>query len=292
MGSTTHFGSGAGSIGSPEQVEPPPGHRLQDRGLVRGAEDGSLKGGQALQLPLDFLAGRESWASTLPAPEDRPSTTISPARGASPAGPSPRTTSRSAATISPRSSRRSSGGIRGGEFQMAAKDDWACQWCDFNGICPTARFQQIRAEGRRHGGEAIPGDARPEVTFTPIDQETREQIRTDLATSSVRGGGAGTGKTTSLVESDRRAPRTGTATADSIVVITFTGEAAARALNRGSATSSARPPSASPTPSAASAWSRRARLCTAPTSRRSTRSQRHCFMSDPSKPASIRSSRC
>ena len=70
------------------------------------------------------------------------------------------------------------------------------------------------------------------MTFTPIDQETREQIRTDLATSMCVEAGAGTGKTTSLVSRIVELLATGTATADSIVVITFTEKAAAELSSR------------------------------------------------------------
>ena len=54
-------------------------------------------------------------------------------------------------------------------------------------------------------------------SFVPFDQEARDQIRTDLEHSLCIEAGAGTGKTTSLVDRIVELLATGVATADSIV---------------------------------------------------------------------------
>ena len=112
-------------------------------GSSQAPKDGSLKGGEALQLPLYLLAGARILGID-----------IASARGSAEYHYLTRKGGFTRRTFSTDDleERRDDftqvlstivGGIRGGEFQMAAKDDWACQWCDFNGICPTARFQQI-----------------------------------------------------------------------------------------------------------------------------------------------------
>ena len=63
--------------------------------------------------------------------------------------------------------------------------------------------------------------------FTPVDQSERERIRTDLASNLCVEAGAGTGKTTVLVERIAEVLRTGHATVDQIAVMTFTEAAAA-----------------------------------------------------------------
>jgi ATP-dependent helicase/nuclease subunit A len=63
--------------------------------------------------------------------------------------------------------------------------------------------------------------------FTPIDQAERERIRTDLGANLCVEAGAGTGKTTVLVDRIVEVLRSGHATVDEIAVITFTEAAAA-----------------------------------------------------------------
>ncbi len=68
--------------------------------------------------------------------------------------------------------------------------------------------------------------------FAPIDWETRERIRTDLTTNLCVEAGAGTGKTTVLVDRIAEVLRSGYATVDEIAVITFTEAAAAELAAR------------------------------------------------------------
>jgi ATP-dependent exoDNAse (exonuclease V) beta subunit len=69
-------------------------------------------------------------------------------------------------------------------------------------------------------------------SFVPIDQEVRERIRTDLDANLCVEAGAGTGKTTVLVERVVEVLRTGRATVDGVAVITFTEAAAAELAGR------------------------------------------------------------
>jgi ATP-dependent helicase/nuclease subunit A len=68
--------------------------------------------------------------------------------------------------------------------------------------------------------------------FQPVDQAERDRIRTDLVSNLCVEAGAGTGKTTVLVERVAEALRTGYASVDEIAVITFTEAAAAELAAR------------------------------------------------------------
>jgi ATP-dependent helicase/nuclease subunit A len=65
------------------------------------------------------------------------------------------------------------------------------------------------------------------TAFTPIDQAERDRIRGDLTANLCVEAGAGTGKTTVLVDRIAEVLRTGHATVDQIAVMTFTEAAAA-----------------------------------------------------------------
>jgi ATP-dependent helicase/nuclease subunit A len=65
------------------------------------------------------------------------------------------------------------------------------------------------------------------VSFRPIDHEARERARRDFTTSFVVEAGAGTGKTTLLVDRIEWLVRTGTAALTEIAAVTFTENAAA-----------------------------------------------------------------
>jgi len=64
------------------------------------------------------------------------------------------------------------------------------------------------------------------VTFIPVDQDARERARRDHATSFVLEAGAGTGKTTLLVDRIEQIVRSGAARLDEIAAVTFTENAA------------------------------------------------------------------
>jgi ATP-dependent helicase/nuclease subunit A len=64
------------------------------------------------------------------------------------------------------------------------------------------------------------------VTFLPVDQDARERARRDHGTSLVLEAGAGTGKTTLLVDRIEQIVRTGAARLDEIAAVTFTENAA------------------------------------------------------------------
>jgi ATP-dependent helicase/nuclease subunit A len=66
----------------------------------------------------------------------------------------------------------------------------------------------------------------------PIDQETRERIRVEIDRNMCVEAGAGTGKTTIMVDRIVEIVRTGYATIDSMVIITFTEKAAAELATR------------------------------------------------------------
>ena len=69
-------------------------------------------------------------------------------------------------------------------------------------------------------------------TFTPVDDDVRRRIRTELGENLCVEAGAGTGKTTVLVDRIVEVLRTGTADVDEIAVITFTEAAAAELAAR------------------------------------------------------------
>jgi ATP-dependent helicase/nuclease subunit A len=69
-------------------------------------------------------------------------------------------------------------------------------------------------------------------TFAPVDLDVRNRIRTELDTNLCVEAGAGTGKTTVLVERIAEILRTGYASVDEIAVITFTEAAAAELAAR------------------------------------------------------------
>jgi len=64
------------------------------------------------------------------------------------------------------------------------------------------------------------------MTFVPVDQDARERARRDHATSFVLEAGAGTGKTTLLVDRIEQIVRSGAARLDEIAAVTFTENAA------------------------------------------------------------------
>jgi ATP-dependent helicase/nuclease subunit A len=68
--------------------------------------------------------------------------------------------------------------------------------------------------------------------FVPVDQDVRDRIRTDLEGNLCVEAGAGTGKTTVLVERIVEVLRTGYASVDEVAVITFTEAAAAELAAR------------------------------------------------------------
>jgi ATP-dependent exoDNAse (exonuclease V) beta subunit len=65
------------------------------------------------------------------------------------------------------------------------------------------------------------------VSFRPVDHEARERVRRDFTTSFVVEAGAGTGKTTLLVDRIEQLVRTGAAALTEIAAVTFTENAAA-----------------------------------------------------------------
>ena len=70
------------------------------------------------------------------------------------------------------------------------------------------------------------------ATFTPQDEDVRRRVRESLDETLFVEAGAGTGKTTSLVDRVTRLVSTGTATMDRIAAITFTEAAAAELRDR------------------------------------------------------------
>ena len=64
------------------------------------------------------------------------------------------------------------------------------------------------------------------MTFIPVDHEARERARRDFRTSLVVEAGAGTGKTTLLVDRIEALLRTGTARLEEVAAVTFTENAA------------------------------------------------------------------
>ena len=119
--------------------------------------------------------------------------------------------------------------------------------------------------------------------FRPVDEDARERARSDHGTSLVLEAGAGTGKTTLLVDRMERLVRTGHARLDEIAAVTFTENAATtlklrlrERLERARADPGhrrRRERAAAPTPS---------RCSSAPRSRPSTRSARPSSRSAPS----------
>ena len=65
------------------------------------------------------------------------------------------------------------------------------------------------------------------MSFRPVDHDARERARHDFTTSFVVEAGAGTGKTTLLVDRIEWLVRTGTALLTEIAAVTFTENAAA-----------------------------------------------------------------
>ncbi|MEO9174063.1 MAG: UvrD-helicase domain-containing protein, partial [Gaiellales bacterium] len=70
------------------------------------------------------------------------------------------------------------------------------------------------------------------MIVAPTDQAARDRIRDALDESLCIEAGAGTGKTTALVDRVVNVLRTGRATVDEIAVITFTEAAAAELASR------------------------------------------------------------
>ncbi len=64
------------------------------------------------------------------------------------------------------------------------------------------------------------------MTFRPTDEAARERTRSDFGTSLVLEAGAGTGKTTLLVDRIEALVRSGTARLDQIAAVTFSENAA------------------------------------------------------------------
>src|SRR5207245_6907096 len=82
----------------------------------------------------------------------------------------------------------------------------------------------LEAHGPR--GAARPEAAGPGMSFVPLDHEARERARRDFATSLVVEAGAGTGKTTLLVDRIEALVCSGTARLTEIAAVTFTENAA------------------------------------------------------------------
>jgi hypothetical protein len=104
----------------------------------------------------------------------------------------------------------------------------ACDWCDFKVVCgPTPLLKRRRQ--LKLGDPRIQQVLRPagrDVTFIPVDQDARERARRDHGTSFVLEAGAGTGKTTLLVDRIEQIVRSGAARLDEIAAVTFTENAA------------------------------------------------------------------
>ena len=64
------------------------------------------------------------------------------------------------------------------------------------------------------------------MSFVPVDQEARERARREHGTSFVLEAGAGTGKTTLLVDRIEWLVRTGRARLEEVAAVTFTENAA------------------------------------------------------------------
>ena len=64
-----------------------------------------------------------------------------------------------------------------------------------------------------------------------VDQDARSSVIQDLSTNFGVEAGAGTGKTSVLVDRVTNLLATGAATVDELVVITFTGEGCRRAID-------------------------------------------------------------
>ena len=128
--------------------------------------------------------------------------------------------------------------------------------------------------------------------FVPIDQDVRERIRTDLGTNLCVEAGAGTGKTTVLVERIVEVLRTGHATRgrDRGHHLHREGRRRARRPRAPGARGGAR--TRPRTTTSASASTPRSPACTARTSRRSTPSPPASCASGPSRPGSTPASRC
>src|SRR6185295_10853831 len=82
------------------------------------------------------------------------------------------------------------------------------------------------AQARRCAHPAGAAPAGRDMTFVPVDQDARERARRDHATSFVLEAGAGTGKTTLLVDRIEQIVRSGAARLDEIAAVTFTENAA------------------------------------------------------------------
>ena len=104
----------------------------------------------------------------------------------------------------------------------------SCDFCDFTVVCgPKAlleRRRQYKIKDRLVQRVLRLKDIT--VSFTPVDQEARERARRDHAVSFVLEAGAGTGKTTLLIDRIERLILSGHASLEEIAAVTFTENAA------------------------------------------------------------------
>ena len=116
-------------------------------------------------------------------------------------------------------------GMRGGDFHAEPSSD-ECRWCAFDDVCDKRRQAIRRAKASDPHAVARRRSAGAGAVTALADTDARERIRTSLDESLLVEAGAGTGKTTVLVARVVEVLRTGHATIDELVVITFTEKAA------------------------------------------------------------------
>ena len=125
-------------------------------------------------------------------------------------------------------------GIRAGDFHAEPSGD-ACHYCDFDGVCDASRERNLETKERRSARRAIRAARRgPSMStkFVPADEATRAEIRTLLDESMCVEAGAGTGKTSVLVDRVVELLCRGPYGVDDIAVMTFTDAAAAELAAR------------------------------------------------------------
>ena len=127
-------------------------------------------------------------------------------------------------------------GVDGGFFapNPGGKGRPNCSYCEVKDICDSniERIALRKAEDPRGAALSRVGGDRMTSTFIPSDQSVRDEIRTQLAANICVEAGAGTGKTTVLVDRIVEVLRRGHALVEQLVVITFTEKAAAELASR------------------------------------------------------------